>query len=461
MRSTVALIALVTVACTSTSTSAPTTLPAVVATTETVSLPTTTAPTQDYQVQNCATPPVMFVPLCEMWELLEEWHVDRPLDPVILADLAVEGLVEFETEVTEPPPRTLFCAVPHEAFARFCDQFATEVLDRQIPLAPAVEAATAHMVDVGLGPFTYYVPPGQRDAFRLNGVVGGIGVLLDARDAAGSKCARLGGVCVLEVVTVLEDNPGFEAGLMSGDTIVSVDGEPVEGLGFSTVVSKIAGDETGTVQITIDRDGESLVFDIERAVLTTPTVEVRDISPGVGYIRIPDFEWDIPSLVGGALDELLATSPSTVVVDLRDNPGGFVDAVVSVADMFISDGIVMVSDGPDEHLEYPATTGGRATSQRLVVLVNSGTASAAEILTGALRDRRGAVVVGTDTFGKDAVQIPFSLRNDGEFYVVVARWSSPNGETAEGDGLQPDVEVEWPDGASVEEIVELALEAAS
>ena len=305
------------------------------------------------------------------------------------------------------------------------------------------------------------MPPDQRDAFRLNGVVGGIGVLLDARDAAGSKCARLGGVCVLEVVTVLEDNPGYEAGLMSGDVIVSVDGDAVDGQGFSTVVSQIAGDETGIVQITVDRDGEAVEFEIERAVLATPTVEIRSLAAGVGYIRIPDFDWDIPVLVANALDELITTGPGTIVVDLRDNPGGFVDAVVSVADMFISDGIVMISDGPDEHLEYPAASGGRATSQRLVVLVNAGTASAAEILTGALRDRRNAVVVGTDTFGKDAVQIPFSLRNDGEFYVVVARWSSPNGETAEGDGLQPDIEVEWPEGATVEEIVDLALEAAS
>ena len=460
MRSTVAIIALVAVACT-TPTTTPTTIPPSVTTTANRSPVTATAPTQDYQVQNCATPPVMFVPLCEMWELLEDWHVDRPLDPLVLADLAVEGLVNFDTEDTEPPPRTLFCAVPHEAFVKFCEQFATEVLERQIPLAPAVEAATAHMVDVGLGPFTYYVPPGQRDAFRLNGVVGGIGVLLDARDAAGSKCARLGGVCVLEVVTVLEDNPGFEAGLMSGDVIISVNGDPVDGQGFSTVVAQIAGDESGTVDIKVDRDGQVVDFEIERAVLETPTVEIQDLGSGVGYIRIPDFEWDIPTLVANALDELVATGPGTIVVDLRDNPGGFVDAVVSVADMFISDGIVMVSDGPNEHLEYPAGVGGRATSQRLVVLVNSGTASAAEILTGALRDRRSAVVVGTDTFGKDAVQIPFSLRNDGEFYVVVARWSSPNGETAEGDGLQPDVHVEWPEGASVEEIVDLALEAAS
>ena len=149
------------------------------------------------------------------------------------------------------------------------------------------------------------------------------------------------------------------------------------------------------------------------------------------------------------------------MVDLRDNPGGFVDAVVDVASMFISGGLVMTSSAPDEILEYPATEGGLATDERLVVIVNKGTASAAEILAGALRDRRDAVIVGTPTFGKDAVQIPFGLRNGGELYVVVARWETPNGLTARNGGLTPDRELELPVDLTNEEIVEAALGAAS
>jgi carboxyl-terminal processing protease len=121
----------------------------------------------------------------------------------------------------------------------------------------------------------------------------------------------------------------------------------------------------------------------------------------------------------------------------------------------------MVSEAGDEHLEYEATPGGIATDPRLVVLVNQGTASAAEILAGALRDRRSAALIGTDTFGKDAVQIPFTLRNGGEFYVAVARWSTPDGETAGNGGLSPDREVDWPTGATTEDVVDIALEAAS
>jgi len=213
--------------------------------------------------------------------------------------------------------------------------------------------------------------------------------------------------------------------------------------------------------LTVHRGDSQRDFDIERAELVIPTVEAAIPRSGVGYIKIPDFEIDMPDLVADALADIGAEGPSTLIVDLRDNPGGYIDAIVDVADQFIDGGTVMVSEAGGERLEYEATPGGVATSQRLVVLVNQGTASAAEILAGALRDRRGAPLVGTDTFGKDAVQIPFDLRNGGEFYVAVARWSTPDGDTAGKGGLTPDREVDWPVGATTEEIVEIALEAAS
>ena len=209
------------------------------------------------------------------------------------------------------------------------------------------------------------------------------------------------------------------------------------------------------------RAGESLTFTIERSELTVPTVRVELPLPNVGYLRIPDFEDDIPGLVSEALDSLSEFDPGTIVVDLRDNPGGFIDASVDVASEFINGGLVLESFGPDEHVEYTATEDGLATSQRLIVLVNRATASAAEIVAGALRDRRGAVLVGTNTFGKDAVQIPFTLRNGGELYVAVARWATPNGLTAGNGGLTPDRELELSTEMSVEEIVEAAIAAAS
>lgn len=433
-------------------------------TTTTVDRPlpvTTTQPSLEVEVQGCETPPVTFSPLCEIYELLDTWYVDMPIDPEALADVAVRGLEDYTTRETEDPPRTLFCAIPHEAFSSFCDVLAERVAESQIPVGPAVEEAMSYMIDHGLDPFTYYLPPGQTGAVRLNGIVGGIGVVLDARDAVGSKCTRITAICRLEIVVVLEENPARQAGLERGDIITSVDGEPVEGEGFTAVVSRIAGDESGVVDVTVERDGTEMSYSIERAELVIPTVEYGVPIADVGYIKIPDFESDIPPLVTDSLAELSSEGPGTLVIDLRDNPGGYVDAVLEVADEFIDGGVAMIADASGSHEEYEATSGGSATTQRLLVLVNQGTASAAEVLAGALRDRRDAVILGTHTFGKNAVQIPFTLRNGGEFYVAVAHWSTPEGESAGNGGLTPDTEVEWPEDASVERIVEIALETAS
>jgi len=421
----------------------------------------TTVASQDYVIQGCNSPPVTFSALCEIHELIQEWHVDRPVDDAQLARVAVQALDAYTGVEKEPPPRTLQCAAPSPEFEEFCLALAARVLESGIAIGPAVDAVVSVMADIGLDPFSYYVPPSQVGAFRPNGVVGGVGVLLDATDAVGSKCAQITATCPLEIVFVVEDNPGEVAGLRAGDVIVAVDGVPIEGQGFTATAVVIAADETGSVEITVERSGEELVFDIERDELTVPTVVVDLSESGVGYLRIPDFEDDIPTLVEDALLSLADFEPPTIVVDLRDNPGGFIDAVVDVASMFIDDGLVMTSSGPDEYLEYPATEGGLATGERLIVVVNKGTASAGEILAGALRDRRKAVIVGTPTFGKDAVQIPFDLRNGGEMYLAVARWETPNGITAGNGGLTPDRELELPVGLTNEEIVEAAIDAAS
>lgn len=437
----------------------PTTTPAPPPAVQPVS--TTTSGSQPLEVQNCGAPPVTFSAFCEVYELIQEWHVDRPVADEVLAQVALESLKDHRSNQKEERPRTLFCAVPNDAFVEFCNELASMVWQDEIAIGPAVDEAVVAMTDIGLDPFTYYVPPDQVGSFRQNGVVGGVGVLLDAMNAVGSKCARIDEACPLEIVFVLENNPGADAGLEAGDQIISIDGEPVQGKGFAATASDIAGDETGTVTITVDRDGETLDVIVDRAPLSVPTVDVSVPVDNVGYLRIPDFEADIAGLVEEALASLVEASPNTIVIDLRDNPGGFVDTVVAVASQFIDGGTVMSTTGPGESFDYPAGEGGLATSQRLVVLVNRGTASAAEILAGALRDRRGAIIVGTHTFGKDAVQIPFELRNGGELYVAVARWTTPSGLTAGSGGLKPDRELVFPTETTVEELVRAALDAAS
>jgi carboxyl-terminal processing protease len=410
------------------------------------------------EIEDCATPQIWFSPLCQAYDLAQKWHMDRPIDPNALAQAALDGLRAFSTDRTETSPRTLICAIPDPAFRPLCEELAERASISSIPIGEAVEAAVTSMASTGLEQFSYYVPPGLVGSYRSNGVVGGIGVLLDATDAAGSKCVRIAETCPLEIVFVLEDNPGAEAGLEPGDQIVEVDGEPVSGLGFVDTATRLAGDETGVVEISVERDDTSIDFSIVRAPLVVPTVEIDVPRPGVGYILIPDFEQDIPGLVHDALADLVDEPIDRLVVDLRDNPGGFLDATLDVATEFMSGGVVVQTVGPGEDFSYEAGSGGLASETEITVLVNEGTASAAEILATALRDRRGAMILGEATFGKNAVQIAFNMNNGGEFNVAVARWFSPNGTSVAGTGVVPDRVIELPRSMATVELADIAFE---
>ena len=423
---------------------------------------TTTAadPAIPLQIDDCVAPQVTFATLCEVYELIDQWHIDRPADGATLAAAAMEGLMAFQTDETEEPPRTLICPVPADEFIQLCNEVQRRVTEDQMPVGPAIEAAVLRMTNSALDAFSYYLPPGQTGAYRSNGVVGGIGVLLDATDAVGSKCARVTEICELRIVFVVEDNPADEAGLEQGDVITAIDGASVDGLGFVEAGALIAGDETGVVDISVRRGDETIEFSISRAELAVPSVDVEMPLDGIGYLRVPDFEPDIPQLVNDALDALDEIGYHTVVVDLRDNPGGFVDAAVYVISEFVDGGVILVESDQSDELEIEALEGGQAVDKEIIVLVNEGTASAAEITAMALRDRRNATIVGKTTFGKHAVQLPFDLDNGGELLIAVADWAGPSGESVRGSGLVPDVEVDLPGHLTVQELVEIALDSA-
>lgn len=424
----------------------------------TVSSTTSTSLDLPMEVQGCDAPPVTFSTLCETIELLDEWYVDGPVDVAVLAEIASTAAQEFESTDTEEPPRTFFCAIPDTAFTALCDVLKQRIQDERIPVGPAVEAAVTAMIDRGLDPFTWYINPEAAAGFRSDGVVAGVGILLDATDAAGSKCTEIAEVCQLRIVFVLDNNPGAAAGLMPGDIVTAVDGKSVIGQGFVETATQISGDETGDVVLSLERDGTPVDVTVQRAELEFPSAEVELPVDGVGYLRIPDFSFDIPFIVDSAVGALMAAGPRTIVIDLRDNPGGLIDAVINVASQFIADGPILHTQSPDGEFTYSAEGGAPVTSQRLLVLVNEGTASAAEILAGALRDRRGAVIIGQPTFGKNAVQIPFELRNGGEFHVAIAHWTTPNGSSVVDGGLIPDRVVELPTDASPEDLVNFALQ---
>jgi carboxyl-terminal processing protease len=400
---------------------------------------------------------VTFSALCEVYELLQEWHVDRPLDPATLAVHAIDSVTAAGSPPVEPP-RVLECAVPTEDFVGFCERLSEVVTESGEPVGPIVDAAVVAMVERALGPFTFYLRPEEVPNTRADGVVGGVGVVLDATDAVGSRCVVITDACPLVVVFVVEGNPGVEAGLAAGDRIVAVDGVAVTGMGFAAAGQAIAGDETGLVTITIERGADTFDLAIERRELVGPLVEADLPVPGVSYLRIPNFSFEVPGLVRQALEALAPANSPVFVIDLRDNPGGYLDSVIVVASEFIRDGAVFSAGYGDQTEVFESTGEGLGIRARLIVLVNRGTASAAEVLAGALRDRLGATVVGTETFGKDAVQIPFDLRNGGQLFVTVARWATPGGDTVSNGGLRPDVELDLGTATTTEDLVEAVLE---
>lgn len=448
------IVSLLTLAACAVPQTPPTTIPA----TATPVPPATTIATTTLEIGDCTTPPVTFSGLCEVFALLQEWHVDRPIDPATLAASATEALDDLTPAGARPG--YLQCAAPDPTFEGFCRSLAEVAAGTGADIGEMVDTAVVRMVDAALGPYSYYTPPGEVPHVRDDGVVTGVGVVLDARDAAGSRCARLSPACPLTVLYVLEDGPGDVAGLLPGDVITIIDGESVDGEGFAATTRHLAGEERGRVRITVVRDTTTLDIVVDRQPLTGAFVEVDLPRPGVGYLRVPSFSEGIAELVHEGLDALMELSPEVIVVDLRDNAGGLIASAVAVASEFIGEGPIVHLNAPDGSHTETASGDGLAVLTDVVVLVNSGTASAAEVVAGALRDRRSALLVGTNTFGKDVVQIPFELRNGGQLHVVVATWTTPDGHTAVG-GLSPDVEIELEMDLIYTEIVDVVIEATN
>jgi carboxyl-terminal processing protease len=417
----------------------------------------TLPPPLKYEVRSCDdTPPVAFALLCEAFDLIVENHVDQPLDVQELAVSARIGVTSAPDGTETEAPRVLVCALPEVAMEPVCAAIAERLRFGEISVEEAVEAAVRSMIELSLDPFTLYLPPALSGELREDGIIGGIGVLLDATDAAGSRCRFVGPSCPLRVVFVVEGGPGDAAGLEPGDVIETIGDESVEGKALLDVVAAIT--EGSTVRVGVRRDDEATMVTLMPGSVEFPTVDGRMISPGVGYLLIPDFGFDTAALVIEALVELRADGASTLVIDLRDNPGGLLLSVILVASQFVPDGEILSTTGPGDEVEsHEAFPGGIATGVRTIVLINGGSASAAEVLAGTLRDRARGVLVGSPSFGKNTVQIPFRLRNDGELRVTVARWLTPSGESVAPTGLAPDIAFDFPQNVSVEELVSLVL----
>ena len=258
----------------------------------------------------------------------------------------------------------------------------------------------------------------------------------------------------VRIVDTFEDGPAAEAGLRAEDRVVAVDGDSVVGDPLYEAIGKIRGPAGSDVTLTVEREGTPEPFSVivTRAKLEIPIVEHEMLDEDVGYIRLHEFSATASDSLEEGLEMLLEQDPQGIVLDLRQNPGGWLDQAIEVADLFLGDELVAVerfSDGRER--EFNAGSGDIAEEIPLVVLVNNGSASASEIVAGALQDQERAPLIGTQTFGKGSVQRPFSLSDGSELRVTVALWFTPDDQRIQGQGLTPDVEVPWPEEERQEE----------
>lgn len=300
-------------------------------------------------------------------------------------------------------------------------------------------AAIRGMLDTLDDRYTAFIEPDvaailEEDA---SGEFEGIGAFVDT-DESGT----------LRIVDTFEQGPAEEAGLRAGDRVVAVDGESIVGAPLYEAIGKIRGPAGSEVTLTVEREGigEPFPVTVTRARLEIPIVEAEVREDGVGYIRLREFSATASSALEDGLESLLEEDPGGIVLDLRQNPGGWLDQAIEVADLFLGESLVAVerfSDGTER--KFWAHDGDIAEGVPVVVLVNNGSASASEIVAGALQDHERAILVGVPTFGKGSVQRPFELSDGSELRVTVGLWFTPDDQRIQGEGLMPDIEVPWPD----------------
>lgn len=300
-----------------------------------------------------------------------------------------------------------------------------------------VRGAIDGLINTLNDPYTVYMSPEDLKNFRgsLEGEYVGIGVQLQP------------GETYPKVLNAMENTPASEAGIGSGDMIIRIDGLDISGEPLAKVVEKIRGLEGTKITLTIRREGMA-DFDIEltRANISTPTVTGKILGSDIAYIRINTFGDFTEDEFDSTLDDLLDQGAAKLILDLQDNPGGLIHSVVEVSSYFIDEGDIVVStvDRAGIRDDYLAEGGAAVKGMPIVVLVDGYTASAAEILAGALQDYGLAVLIGSQTFGKGTVQAVVPLDTGGALKITVARYHTPADRIIDCTGLTPDIQVLTP-----------------
>jgi carboxyl-terminal processing protease len=347
-------------------------------------------------------------------------------------------------------------ATAQDSFQPFWDtydtiikRFAGGTIDREAMIRGAIKG----MVDSLGDPYSAYLTPDEyRQGLQdLSGQFEGIGAEIGTLDAKGAKsdCSTLGPDCQLVIVSPIEGSPSEKAGLKAGDIITAVDGATLDGLTVDGARDKIRGKKGTEVTLTIVR-GTAKPRDVQvvRDVIISKEIITKDLASGtVGYIAVTGFSDNSATKFHDALQADLKAGKKKIILDLRGNPGGYVTAAKAIASEFIKDGPIFWEEDADgtQH-ETPAAGNGIATddSIKLIVLVDKGSASASEIVAGALQDRKRATIVGETSFGKGTVQQWIQLQDGSALKLTIAKWRTPNKRWIHHVGIIPDVPVTTP-----------------
>jgi carboxyl-terminal processing protease len=316
-----------------------------------------------------------------------------------------------------------------------------------------VNGAIKGMVDSLGDPYSAYLTPDQyREGLQdLSGQFEGIGAEIGTSNAKGatSDCTTLGTDCLLTVVSPLDGSPAERAGLRPGDQIVAIDGQKLDGITVDAARDKVRGKKGTEVVLSVVRGGAApMDISIVRDVIVSKEVVTKSLADGkVGYIAVTGFSDNAATKFHDALQADLKAGQKAFILDLRGNPGGYVNAARQIASEFIADGpIFWEQDADGTQTETTATGQGIATGDdiKLVVLVDKGSASASEIVAGALQDRKRATVVGETSFGKGTVQQWIQLQDGSALKLTIAKWLTPDKHWIHHVGIVPDVAVPTP-----------------
>ena len=338
--------------------------------------------------------------------------------PVLNQDLGQQKGVDF----------SLFWNVWDILHNRYVDKGG---LDTQELIYGAIDG----MVNTAGDPYTVFLKPKESEEFKeqIRGAFSGIGIEIGLRKN------------ILTIIAPIKDTPAARAGLLAGDKILKVDDKSTEGMKLDEAVSLIRGPKGSKVMLTITHDGLDKTKEviITRDTIKIPAVDWKLLDEDVAYIEIFTFNNNVDSEFKKTAQEIADSKAKKIILDLRNNPGGLLDSAVNIAGYFLdTDKIVTLEKfGDGRENQFRTQPNGQLKNYPVIVLINKGSASASEILAGALKDNRGVLIVGETSFGKGSVQEVLELPKKASLKVTIAKWFTPNGVSINENGIKPDIEV--------------------